>query len=209
MKLFALGAIASIAIATAAPASAQNLVTNGGFEQYTALNAENEPFAGWTQTANHLHSSIYVGASGANSANAAAFGSVGGAPDTLSQALSTAAGATYSFSFKVRNAVDGGDGLTASFGGQKVFDLATVKQGSLASYTAFSYSLVAASNLTTISFTGFDGPSHLFLDDVSVTLVSAASAAPEPATWGLMILGFGAAGVALRRSRKKVALAHA
>lgn len=36
-----------------------------------------------------------------------------------------------------------------------------------------------------------------------------AAAAPEPATWALMILGFGAAGVAMRRSRKKVIVAYA
>jgi hypothetical protein len=29
---------------------------------------------------------------------------------------------------------------------------------------------------------------------------------PEPATWGMMILGFGAAGIAIRRSRRKTAL---
>lgn len=32
------------------------------------------------------------------------------------------------------------------------------------------------------------------------------AAVPEPATWGLMILGFGAAGAALRRSRRAVAV---
>lgn len=40
-------------------------------------------------------------------------------------------------------------------------------------------------------------------------LQAGVSAAPEPATWAFMILGFGAAGVALRRSRKKVIVAYA
>lgn len=35
------------------------------------------------------------------------------------------------------------------------------------------------------------------------------SAAPEPATWGMMIIGFGAAGIAMRRSRKKVTVRYA
>ncbi|HEY1216455.1 MAG TPA: PEPxxWA-CTERM sorting domain-containing protein, partial [Bryobacteraceae bacterium] len=31
---------------------------------------------------------------------------------------------------------------------------------------------------------------------------------PEPSTWAMMLLGFGAMGIAIRRSRKKVALPH-
>lgn len=37
----------------------------------------------------------------------------------------------------------------------------------------------------------------------------AVSAAPEPATWAFMIVGFGAAGVSLRRSRKTMKVAYA
>ena len=39
----------------------------------------------------------------------------------------------------------------------------------------------------------------------SVTNVTAAPAVPEPATWGLMILGFGVAGATLRRRRLAIA----
>ena len=40
-------------------------------------------------------------------------------------------------------------------------------------------------------------------DNVRVTATSlAVSAVPEPATWAMMLFGFGAAGTALRRQRK-------
>lgn len=45
----------------------------------------------------------------------------------------------------------------------------------------------------------------------SGTIDYVATAAPEPATWGLMILGFGAVGFAMRRqrSRQRIVLAYA
>ncbi|MGL6042555.1 MAG: PEPxxWA-CTERM sorting domain-containing protein, partial [Sandaracinobacteroides sp.] len=40
------------------------------------------------------------------------------------------------------------------------------------------------------------GPSGIALDNVTVT-----SNVPEPATWGMMILGFGLVGATMRRRR--------
>lgn len=42
-------------------------------------------------------------------------------------------------------------------------------------------------------------------DDLSVTQVAAPSAAPEPATWALLLIGFGASGAALRARRRLAA----
>lgn len=41
----------------------------------------------------------------------------------------------------------------------------------------------------------------------TVTISQLGAAVPEPAAWGLMILGFGAIGAAMRRSRKRVTAA--
>ena len=40
-------------------------------------------------------------------------------------------------------------------------------------------------------------PATMYFDDISATLAPV----PEPATWAMMILGFGAAGAMLRRGR--------
>jgi hypothetical protein len=55
------------------------------------------------------------------------------------------------------------------------------------------------------SFTyAFVGAQGLQLDDVVVD-AAASAAVPEPATWAMMILGFGAAGSVLRRRRLALA----
>jgi hypothetical protein len=41
---------------------------------------------------------------------------------------------------------------------------------------------------------------------VSLDVVTSQGAVPEPATWAMMLLGFGAAGTAIRRSRRKTGL---
>lgn len=47
----------------------------------------------------------------------------------------------------------------------------------------------------------------LAIDDFSLTPVFATGAVPEPATWAMMIAGFGAVGAAMRRRRNIVAVA--
>jgi hypothetical protein len=69
-------------------------------------------------------------------------------------------------------------------------------------------SLVVSSTLGTISVAGFDGihtlrignfGSHMSIDNFTIS-----AAVPEPATWVTMLVGFGFAGAALRRSRARL-----
>jgi choice-of-anchor C domain-containing protein len=73
-------------------------------------------------------------------------------------------------------------------------------------WTAESYSFVATSTSTMLEFSSADNPNTPFgpaLDNV------AAFAVPEPATWSMMLFGFGGLGAALRSRRSKQALATA
>ena len=47
----------------------------------------------------------------------------------------------------------------------------------------------------------------LQLDNINVTALNAPGAVPEPATWAMMMLGFGAMGASLRRRRDTVRFA--
>lgn len=53
----------------------------------------------------------------------------------------------------------------------------------------------------------FGADDGLAIDDFSLTPVFATGAVPEPATWAMMIAGFGAVGAAMRRRRNIVAAA--
>ena len=54
----------------------------------------------------------------------------------------------------------------------------------------------------------FEGPSGYFaFDDLAFGVAPPSGAVPEPATWALMLLGFGAIGGAMRRQRTRVAYA--
>jgi hypothetical protein len=70
-------------------------------------------------------------------------------------------------------------------------------------WTEYTYNFVATGASTTLSFASLDNsPYGPALDGVSVAAV------PEPAAWGMLIGGFGLAGLALRR-RPSVRFARA
>ena len=73
-------------------------------------------------------------------------------------------------------------------------------------YTDYAFSFTALGSATAISFSA-DSPFTGYgpvIDGVSVSLVSLPGGVPEPASWALMIGGFGLAGAALRRRRAVV-----
>ena len=87
---------------------------------------------------------------------------------------------------------------------------------------------IASSSLKTIGFSGTDGQlfdelrvqsisgakfnkygyDQLILDNITIS-APLSSAVPEPATWAMMIIGFGGAGVAIRRRRRDDSVAFA
>ncbi|MBL8553104.1 MAG: PEPxxWA-CTERM sorting domain-containing protein [Phenylobacterium sp.] len=58
----------------------------------------------------------------------------------------------------------------------------------------------AAANFASVDRVTFSGNSFMLFDDISID-GGVSTAVPEPGAWALMILGFGAAGAALRRRR--------
>ncbi|MGZ6018434.1 MAG: PEPxxWA-CTERM sorting domain-containing protein [Phenylobacterium sp.] len=72
--------------------------------------------------------------------------------------------------------------------------------------------LAHGSNTLTFAYTSLPGPDHAGfqgtgdegwgLENVQVTGAALAGGVPEPATWGLMIVGFGGMGAMMRRQRR-------
>jgi hypothetical protein len=99
--------------------------------------------------------------------------------------------------------------LTASLGGTDALDqVTTVAFNNTATSAAWTqYTLVGTATASTVrvQFLGL-APSCCSigapgLDDVSFTVIGGTAVVPEPATWALMIGGFGLAGASLRRRR--------
>ena len=189
--------VASALAFAAAPLAAQaNLVANPGFET--------GDFTGWEQV-NDTSFTFVEGASPGFTPPEGVFQAVFGPIDPsgggILQDLTTVAGASYDVSFQLGNDGDPPNAFGLFWDGGFVdldFDLDPF------GYASFTRRLVASSGTTTLGFIFYNEPGFFYLDDVS-----AVAAIPEPATWGLMIVGVGAVGGTLRRRRATVRVAFA
>ena len=169
-KIFCIAALSCTALWSA---SAVNLVADSGFEA-SADGPGPHPFsASWT----NIDASDFSGVGGdsinAHTGNNYAF--LGASPGfgSLSQALTTIAGQSYTLSFWLANDVTSaltggslGNSFRVLFGGVQVFAL--TNQGTFG-YTQFTISnLVAASGTTALEFVSNHDTDFWRLDDISV-----------------------------------------
>lgn len=185
----------SIALATSAKA-ATNLVQNPGFELGTGNGWSNNP--GW---------GVGPGGYGLVPEDGNLIATNGCSPNPtlpceISQVLPTLTGQTYklTFGFNPGAGEDQFAGydyvrLQVEWDGVVIDDLG----GGPLGWTDHTITgLVASSDATSLTFRGYAAVMS-GIDNVSVTESSAAI--PEPASWALMITGFGLAGAVLRQRR--------
>jgi PEP-CTERM motif len=137
--------------------------------------------------------------------------------ETLSETLTLAAG-TYTLGFDAYAPANGlhnsdadpaGDGhFTATVGGQSLLD-ANISTLVAQTWTPFRETIVVPAGGqngdTVFTFsTNFFPSNDVVIDSVFLTKVGGV---PEPASWALMILGFGGAGAALRSRRRQAVAA--
>ena len=228
-----LGALsASLALGMISPAMAANLITNGGFEDQVGFTGGGYDYSsyptGWTTNAAWDPGNAVTGGaygpphSGVDSVR---FGeSSSSAPTTLSQTFADVVGGQYTVSFYAYdgeyaygNAPPGSrpqNYLTASAGGQSTTLPDTVGGtrtlgGCDASCYAFGTFTFIGTGSDTLSIAAKTDSAYWHLDDVSVTGGSVPGGVPEPATWAMMLVGFGGLGAVVRRRRASAAIATA
>jgi hypothetical protein len=208
MKKLALSVLFATAIAAAAPASAAELVYNGSFESADLFSS------GWSYTVSDTlfittsGGAVHTGVSGLQFMAEAEY-----VADFVYQTLDTVVGETYHYSYWMGAATgfeDAPSSFQMSLGGILINNFGFTGNFPL---TKVSGDYVATSTQTDIQFTGFNSYGLYVLDDVSVTGPLAGEigpgggsthpigggGVPEPATWALMLMGFGGIGVAMRR----------
>jgi hypothetical protein len=199
-------AIVSLGLAALTPASAANLVVDGGFETDVSQNYAAtdylfplgpSTFGPWTVNSGFVFVDGFAvqAHSGDNSLNLApgnpAF------PSDITQTLATNAGQTYELSFFA--AAGGENTFSVKFDGATVAGSPTSLPSTIpelasdftGDYREYDFTVLATSSESVLEFggTSTDNPGHgpdtVQLDDISFTT----AAVPEPATWSMMLIG--------------------
>jgi choice-of-anchor C domain-containing protein len=185
LKILAGAAVAATAILGATASNAAVAIVNGSFEDgaidpgsFTTLSAGDTTITGWLVGGAGVD---YIGtywqaSDGSRSIDLSALGA-----GSLSQILSgLTLGQTYQVSFDLAGNPDGGSSTK----------VAVVTDGETTSTYDFLLTFSSAE----------ESPYGPALDNVSIS-----GAVPEPATWAMMILGFGVVGASLRTRRRALA----
>ncbi|WP_420381757.1 PEPxxWA-CTERM sorting domain-containing protein [Novosphingobium sp.] len=208
MKFFVIAAAAATSIAS--PAMAAQLISNGSFSS---------GLSGWTVAPTGgndilaLTGQDYINGAGGSSSDPSNTFAAFGAGDranvsTLSQSFNTVSGATYQYSFDV-GAFGGSQTFTYKIGSNPYTTVSASGGSNLDSdFSTLTGSFVGTGAPTSVSFTLAGQPTNSvdgFIDNVSVT-----GAVPEPATWAMLLIGFGMIGFAMRkRSNVRTTVSYA
>jgi hypothetical protein len=181
--------VAALSVSSQAFATV-NIVTNGSFET--------GDFSGWAQSGSPFSSGVIQQFAGNDptDGNYQAYFSEMGSLGGISQNLATVAGGAYNISFDLANLGGTPSEYLVQFGPSVLVNQVDPTDFP---YTSFSFTVTAASNLSSLSFYIQQDPSWMLLDNISVTAV------PEPEEWAMLMAGIPLVGWQIRRKQADVA----
>jgi PEP-CTERM motif len=129
---------------------------------------------------------------------------------TPTYSLAYTGGTGVSVELKIAGIADNRGPYTVLFNGTSIGQLnSNTANNAFQEVRLFNFAvasgLLQANNTVTFTTDGGDGYSV----DYVALLGTVGGAVPEPATWGMMMVGFGLAGASLRRRRQQATAAHA
>jgi hypothetical protein len=199
MKKLIIGLAASIGMATSANAST---VLSENFESGLGVFTPSGQVATYTGT-DYIPCCGTSGSASAMSNHFASFGAGNQPSGTLTTAFNTLAGEIYHLSFDYGALGNGTDALSMSLPDYALtFTFFPVANNNMdTTFQTATFDILGNGGAITLQFTsaGTDNVDAI-LDNVLIT-DRFAPGVPEPATWAMMLLGFGAMGMALRRRR--------
>lgn len=200
MKRIMLLAGAALSIATAAPANAATVVSenfNSGFGVFTV--SAGAPIDIRRGTPDYTTCCSATG-SAANLNNPfVVFGDANRVNSgTLSTSFATVAGQVYDLTFRFAVLGGGTDQLRYTVGTLSNLVSGTANNNFDNNFRTISAQFVGTGASTTLSFAGVGAGTNV---DVGIDDVLVQSAVPEPSTWAMMLVGFGAVGFSMRRRK--------
>lgn len=197
--------LATFAAAAAFTGSAQAAtLLNGSFESgtnpgtFTTVAAGDTAITGWTVAGGSVD---YIGSYWTAQNGVRSIDLSGNSIGTLAQTINDLiAGVTYNVTYWVSKNPDGGaptrTGTIAVGNSSSTFSYSAVNDRTNMLWESRTFSFLAGGTSGTLSFASDSSGDCCFgpaLDNVSIAAV------PEPATWAMMITGFGLVGGAMRR----------
>ncbi len=217
-KLLFFVSAAALAVTAAMPAAAVEIV-NGSFELgtdpgagFTTQAAGSNAITGWTVGGFGVD---YIGtywqaSDGVRSIDLSALSA-----GSLSQTFATTIGTDYTVTFDLSGNPDAGTGtklaltsISGSLPQLSTYEVLASNSRENMNWQTYSYTFTAFAANSTLTFSSFEyNPFGPALDNVSILEGDGAGATvPEPATWGMMLAGFGLVGFASRRRTRSVAV---
>ena len=202
--------VAAAALAVAGSASAATIILQSDFESvavapgsYVIVNSAD----GWTKGAGTAGIEVQNNVAGAPAADGGAKFVELDSNSNSSMYYTLAAGGSYTMSFLYSprpNVGSGSNGITLFVGGNMLNPPGEITGdgGSTTDWVLHTVNFTAnAGDQVLFAATGASDSLGGYLDNITI------SAVPEPATWAMMIAGFGMAGVAIRRRHAIKAIA--